>query len=224
MIDVLLLLNRFSRLHYNFVTPPSFTSLLIVWENLLRVEGRQTFESRAQDQSVTYRYRNLPVPGFFHFLVVSEPKLAKNGTGKVLEPVSGKFGAGKTSRNRSDFIMGTGTGIFNMCGDIRNLVPKKCFETSIGKIWYRKKSRNRYWKSLVPEKVPVSVSKIFGTGKKYRCRLTFWVLSHTAQHTSSLPKIFNHTCSIQQRPPRNIQQQIFNRHQLSQEYSAKNIQ
>ena len=32
------------------------------------------------------------------------------------------------------------------------------------------------------EKVPVSVSKIFGTGKKYwyRYRLTFWVPSHTA--------------------------------------------
>ena len=42
-------------------------------------------------------------------------------------------------------------------------------------------SRNRYRKNLVPEKVPVSVSEIFGTGKKYRYlyRWKFWVPSHT---------------------------------------------
>ena len=34
---------------------------------------------------------------------------------------------------------------------------------------------------MVPKKVPVSVSEIFGTGKKYRYRyrLKFWVPSHT---------------------------------------------
>ena len=72
--------------------------------------------------------------------------------------------------------MDTGTekvpepGIFHISGGIG---------TGIGKIWYRKKvsepvsvkfgtgkkSRNRYQKNLVPEKVLVSVSKIFGTGK-----------------------------------------------------------
>ena len=60
-------------------------------------------------------------------------------------------------------------GIFHISGGIG---------TGIGKIWYRKKvsepvsvkfgigkkSRNRYRKNLVPKKVPVSVSKIFGTG------------------------------------------------------------
>ena len=45
-------------------------------------------------------------------------------------------------------------------------------------------SRNRYRKNLVPKKVPVSVSKIFGTGKKYRYRLTFWIPSHTAVWTT----------------------------------------
>ena len=61
-----------------------------------------------------------------------------------------------------------------------------------------KKSRNRYRKNLVPEKVsepvsekfgtgkkvPVSVSKIFSIGKKYRYRYrpTFWVPSHTASN------------------------------------------
>ena len=71
--------------------------------------------------------------------------------------------------------MGTGTekvpepGIFHISGGIG---------TGIVKIWYRKKvsepvsvklsigkkSRNRYRENLVPKKVPVSVSKIFGTG------------------------------------------------------------
>ena len=40
---------------------------------------------------------------------------------------------------------------------------EKSTGTSIGKIWYRKKSQNRYWENLVPQKVPVS--KIFGTRK-----------------------------------------------------------
>ena len=37
--------------------------------------------------------------------------------------------------------------------------------TGIGKIWYRKKSRNRSRKYLVPKKVSESVSKKFGTEK-----------------------------------------------------------
>ena len=36
------------------------------------------------------------------------------------------------------------------------------------KIGTGKKSRNRYWKNLVPEKVSEPVSEKFGTGKKYR--------------------------------------------------------
>ena len=47
-------------------------------------------------QSVTYRYREFPVPGF---LVVSEQVSEQIGTGKkVSEPVSEKFGTGKKSR------------------------------------------------------------------------------------------------------------------------------
>ena len=37
--------------------------------------------------------------------------------------------------------------------------------TGIGKNWYRKKSRNRYRKNLLPEKVSEPVSEKFGTGK-----------------------------------------------------------
>ena len=71
----------------------------------------------------------------------------------VSEPVLEKIGTGKKSRNRYR----------------SNLVSEKSLGTGIGKIWYRKK-------------VPVSVSKIFSTGKKYRYRYrpTFWLPSHTA--------------------------------------------
>ena len=72
----------------------------------------------SSEQSVTYRYRAFPVPGMFHFLVVSEPVPEK-----VSEPVSEKFGTGKKSRNRYR----------------KNLVPEKGLGTGIGKIWYRKK-------------------------------------------------------------------------------------
>ena len=93
------------------------------------------------EQSVTYRYREFPVPGIFHFFsgigtgigkkLVPEKSL---GTGigknwyrkKVSEPVSEKIGTGKKSRNRYR----------------KNLVPEKSLGTGIGKIWYRKKSRN----------------------------------------------------------------------------------
>merc|ERR1712218_623980 len=140
-------------------------------------------------QSVTYQYREFPVPGIFNFF-------GGIGTGigkiwyrkKVPEPVSEKFGTGKRSRNRYR----------------KNLVPEQIFVaiwkiyngyryrnreffifsggigTGIGKIWYRKKVSEPVsvkfgtgkslgtgiGKNLVPEKVPVSVSKIFGTGKK----------------------------------------------------------
>ena len=66
----------------------------------------------------------------------------------------------------------------------KNLVPEKVSEPVSEKFGTGKKSRNRYRKKLVPKKVPVSVSKIFGTGKKYRYRyrLKFWVPSHTAEN------------------------------------------
>ena len=90
------------------------------------------------------------------------------GTGTVQVPVPGIFHFSWWYRNRYR----------------KNLVPDKSLGTGIGEIWYRKKSRNRYRKKLVPKKVPVSVSKIFGTGKKYRYRyrLTFRVPSHTGDH------------------------------------------
>ena len=63
-----------------------------------------------RSQSVTYRYREFPVPEIFIFLVVSEP-------------VSEKFGTGKKYRYRYR----------------KNLVPEKSTGIGIGKIWYRKK-------------------------------------------------------------------------------------
>ena len=80
------------------------------------------------------------------------------GIGTVKVPVSGIF----------IFSGGIGTGI------VKNWYRKKSLGTGIVKIWYRKKVS-------VPKKVPVSVSEIFGTGKKYRYRyrLKFWVPSHT---------------------------------------------
>ena len=88
-------------------------------------------------QSVTYRYREFPVPGIFHFFGGIGTGIGKNWyRKKVSEPVSEKIGTGKKSRNRYR----------------KNLVPEKSLGTGIGKIWYRKKSRNRYRKK-------------FGTGK-----------------------------------------------------------
>ena len=47
--------------------------------------------------------------------------------------------------------------------------------TGIEKIWYRKKSRNRNWKNLVPKKVSEPESKIFGTEKSLGTGLEkFW--------------------------------------------------
>ena len=61
-------------------------------------------------QSVTYRYREFPVPEIFHFFGGIGTGIGKNWyRKKVSEPVSEKFGTGKS--------LGTG----------------------IGKIWYRKK-------------------------------------------------------------------------------------
>merc|ERR1712208_255711 len=53
------------------------------------------------------------------------------------------------SRNRSRKIFGT----------------EKSLGTGLEKIWYRKKSRNRSRKKLVPKKVSEPVSKKFGTEK-----------------------------------------------------------
>ena len=80
---------------------------------------------------MTYRYREFPVPGIFHFFGGIGTGIGKNWyRKKVSEPVSVKIGTGKKSRNRYR----------------KNLVPEKSLGTGIGKIWYRKKSRNRYRK------------------------------------------------------------------------------
>ena len=47
---------------------------------------------------------------------------------------------------------------------------EKSLGTGLEKIWYRKKSRNRSRKKLVPKKVSEPVSKKFGTEKKSRNR------------------------------------------------------
>ena len=81
---------------------------------------------------------------------------------------------------------GTGTGNFSFFLVVSEKfgTGKKVSEPVLVKNGIGKKSRNRYRKNLVPKKVPVSVSKIFGTGKKYRYRyrLIFWVPSHTGIH------------------------------------------
>ena len=69
-----------------------------------------------------------------------------------------------------------GTGNFSFFLEVSEPVSEKfgtwkSLGTGIGKIWYRKKSRNRYRKYLVPKKVPVSFD-ILGT-------------SHTAWRTSN---------------------------------------
>ena len=89
-------------------------------------------------QSSTYRHREFPVSGIFHFFDGSKTGIRKNWyRKKVLEPVSEKIGTGKKSQNRYR----------------KKLVPEKSLGTGIRKNWYRKK---------VPE--PVSVSfKILGT-------------------------------------------------------------
>ena len=54
-------------------------------------------------QSVTYRYREFPVPGFFHFFVGIGTGIGKYWyRKKVSEPVSEKFGTEKS--------LGTGIG------------------------------------------------------------------------------------------------------------------
>ena len=69
-------------------------------------------------QSVTYRYREFPVPGIFLFFSGIGTGIGKKWYRKK---VSEKFGTGKKSRNRYR----------------KNLVPEKGLGTGIGKIWYR---------------------------------------------------------------------------------------
>ena len=70
-------------------------------------------------QSVTYRYREFPVPVFFYFFGGIATGIGKNWyRKKVSEPVSEKFGTGKKSRNRYR----------------KTLVPEKGLGTGIGKI------------------------------------------------------------------------------------------
>ena len=76
------------------------------------------------------------------------------------------------SRDLFSFFDGIGTG--NTGPVSEKFGTKKSLGIGIEKIWYRKKSRNRYWKNLVPKKVSESVSEKFGTGKKSRNR--YWKL------------------------------------------------
>ena len=64
-------------------------------------------------QSVTYRYREFPVPGIFHLFGGIGTGIGKNWyRKKVSEPVSENFGTGKKYRNRYR----------------KNLVPEKVSE------------------------------------------------------------------------------------------------
>ena len=95
--------------------------LSLIRQNLILLVFSQI--SISPKQSVTYRYREFPVPGIFHFFGGIGTSIGKIWyRKKVSESVSEKFGTGKSP----------GTGI--------------------GKIWYRKKYRYRYRKYLVPEK------------------------------------------------------------------------
>ena len=76
----------------------------------------------AELQSVTFQYRELPVPRIVHIFGGIGTGIGKNWYRKeVSEPVSEKIGTGKKSRNRYR----------------KNLVPEKGLGTGIGKIWYR---------------------------------------------------------------------------------------
>merc|ERR1712141_618753 len=96
-------------------------------------------------QSVTYRYREFPVPGIFIFF-------GGIGTGigkiwyrkKVPVSVSEKFGTGKKYQYRYR----------------KNLVPEKSTSIGIGKIWYRKKYRNWYRKKIDIKKGFVFLSNL----------------------------------------------------------------
>ena len=139
------------------------------------------------DQSVTYRYREFPVPGIFHCFggigtgigkkwyrkKVSEPVSEKFGTGKSLgtgigkiwyrkkvsEPVSEKFGTG------ADFCC-QNCGIQNVSNGYRNRYREfLIFSGGIGKIWYRKSLETGIGKIWYWKKVSEPVSEKFGTEK-----------------------------------------------------------
>ena len=85
------------------------------------------------NQSVTFRYREFPVPGIFHIF---------GGIGTGIE----KNWYRKKSRNRYR----------------KNLVPEKSLGTSIGKIWYRKKVSEPVSEKFVTEKsTSISIKKIW---------------------------------------------------------------
>ena len=91
-------------------------------EHIFHVLSYFLFRELCLDQSVTYRYREFPVPGIFHLFGGIGTGIGKKWyRKKVSEPVSEKFGTGKKSRNRYR----------------KNLVPEKGLGTGIGKIWYR---------------------------------------------------------------------------------------
>ena len=155
-----------------------------------------------------HKWPNMAIYGhirdFCIFCMVSEPVSKKIGTEKILEPVSKNFGTEKKSQNRSRKKL--------LPKKISEPVPKffriflliwipvsSCsrdfciflFGIGIGleKNDYRKKSRNRFQKILVPKKVLELVSKKFGTEKKsqnrYRSDLGLVTHWHQNGHINS---------------------------------------
>ena len=138
------------------------------------------------------RVRVIPGTGIFLiFLVVSE----KIGTGQSLGTGIRKNWYRKKSRNRhwKNLVpeKSLGAGIDKNWYQSRFLLLNReffifagGFGTGIGIIWYRKKVSESVWVKFGTTKVSVSISEIFGAGKKYRYRLTFcWVPSHTEVDT-----------------------------------------
>ena len=88
---------------------------------------------------MTYRYREFPVPGIFHFFGGIGTGIGKNWyRKKVSEPVPEKFDTGTDFRRQN-------LGILKIYNEYRyryrkNLVPKNSTVSGIGNIWYRKKS------------------------------------------------------------------------------------
>ena len=78
---------------------------------------------------------------------------------------------------------------------------EKSLGTGLEKIWYRKKSRNRSRKKLVPKKVSEPVSKKFGTEKKSRNRSrSDFGSRHTLHNTQctqcTMPVLYNTCCQM----------------------------
>ena len=95
---------------------------------------------------------DIPVPGIFHFLVVSE-----------------KIGTGKKSRNRyrTNLVPEKSHNRYR-----KNMVPEKSLGTGIGQIWYRKSTSIGIENIWYQKKVSISVSfNILGTVTQLQCQM-----------------------------------------------------